>query len=82
MQMLSECTLRKTNDFYLSSYDGMTLLTAIAALAFVGVVSYSMKKLAHAEAEELKKKRLAKKTQSRPPSWYCFLFLINTFAPS
>ncbi|XP_059178556.1 dnaJ homolog subfamily C member 16-like [Physella acuta] len=54
--------------YYCTSYDGMTLLTAIAALAFVGAVSYSMKKLAHAEAEELKKKRLARKIQTRPPS--------------
>lgn len=54
--------------FYWTSYDGMTLLTALAALTFIGTISYSMKKLANAEEEELKKKRLAKKAQSRPPS--------------
>ncbi|BFZ23270.1 hypothetical protein BsWGS_26309 [Bradybaena similaris] len=53
---------------YCTSYDGMTVLTAVAALGFIVAVTFSMNRLAAAEAEEMKKKRLAKRGQQRPPS--------------
>ncbi|XP_055863327.1 dnaJ homolog subfamily C member 16-like [Biomphalaria glabrata] len=55
--------------YYCVSYDGMTVLTAVAAIALIGVMSYSMKKLALVEAEEIKKRKMPRKSnQTRPPS--------------
>ncbi|KAK3785651.1 hypothetical protein RRG08_023906 [Elysia crispata] len=55
--------------YYCTSYDGMTLLTGLAAVAFIGTVTYSMNRLAAAEREELRKKRAAaRKSQQRPKS--------------
>ncbi|GFN76092.1 Dnaj-like protein subfamily c member 16 [Plakobranchus ocellatus] len=55
--------------YFCTSYDGMTLLTALAAIAFIGTVTYSMNKLAVAEREELRKKKMAtRKWQQRPRS--------------
>ncbi|GFR97197.1 DnaJ-like protein subfamily C member 16 [Elysia marginata] len=56
--------------YYCTSYDGMTLLTGLAAVVFIGTVTYSMNRLAVAEREELRKKRAAaaRKSQQRPRS--------------
>ncbi|XP_005101904.2 dnaJ homolog subfamily C member 16 [Aplysia californica] len=54
--------------YYCTSYDGMTLLTALAAISFIGLLTLSMKKLAADEMEQLKKDKMARKAQKRPPS--------------
>ena len=54
--------------YYATGHDGMTLLSVLGVIAFIGFTTLSMKKLANAEMEQVKREKKKEKTQKRPPS--------------